>query len=60
MDGNEHHFFLRIYIFSLFVFYSTNKIQIGKGEMRVENQESALLPSQPLPYMVMTTRTSFL
>jgi hypothetical protein len=47
MDGNEHHFLNEYIFFSLFVFYSTNEIQIGKGEMRVENQELAPLPSPP-------------
>lgn len=39
--------FRNIYFSLCFNFYSTKKIQIGKGEMRVKNQESALFPSQP-------------
>lgn len=39
MDGNEHHIFYEYIFFSLFFFYSTKEIQIGKEEMKMGNKK---------------------
>lgn len=47
MDGNEHHVFLRIYIFSLSFFLQHQRNPNRKRRDDGWYQESGLLPSQP-------------